>query len=227
MNNLFSTFEPGAFLEFPLNWISSVIAALVLVPLFWATGSPACAFLKTLINEVSADFKAVIKSWAIERVLIVPVTLFIYIAITNFLGLFPYVFTTSSHLVFTISLALPLWTGYTLIGWYKNPRRLLAHLVPLGTPLPLIPFIVIIELIRNIIRPLTLSVRLAANIIAGHLLMTLLGSMLLKTAPMFVTIILIGLVLLAVLETAVALIQAYVFSALRTLYVDEVNSPKL
>ena len=90
-----------------------------------------------------------------------------------------------------------------------------------GTPRALLPFIVIIETVRNVIRPGTLAVRLAANIIAGHLLLTLLGN----TGPvsnLYVTaLVLISQVALLILEIVVAIIQSYVFAALRTLYARE------
>ena len=89
------------------------------------------------------------------------------------------------------------------------------------------PFIVLIEITRNVIRPLTLSVRLAANIIAGHLLLTLLSQGA-PTVPLALLLVILStVVLLATLESAVALIQAYVFSVLRTLYLQEVNNPAL
>ncbi|KAB1728998.1 ATP synthase F0 subunit 6, partial [Klebsiella pneumoniae] len=93
----------------------------------------------------------------------------------------------------------------------KETIHALAHLVPLGTPPALMPFIVLIELIRNIIRPITLSVRLAANIIAGHLLLTLLGNQGLRANLLTLFIIIIAQVLLLVLEFSVAIIQSYVF----------------
>lgn len=102
-----------------------------------------------------------------------------------------------------------------------------AHLVPLGTPYALMPFIVLIETVRNVIRPLTLSVRLAANIVAGHLLLTLLRSQCSHISMTLISFLILALVLLATLESAVALIQAYVFGVLSTLYVAEVNSTKL
>lgn len=89
------------------------------------------------------------------------------------------------------------------------------------------PFIVIIELIRRIIRPLTLSVRLAANIVAGHLLLTLLSSQAPTGAWFPLLLVLSALLALGVLESAVAIIQAYVFRVLRTLYLREVSSPSL
>jgi F-type H+-transporting ATPase subunit a len=97
-----------------------------------------------------------------------------------------------------------------------------AHLVPQGTPSALIPFIVIIETIRNIIRPGTLAVRLSANIIAGHLLLTLLGNTGNSISIIIVSILVFVQILLLLLESAVAVIQSYVFTILRTLYSREI-----
>ena len=99
--------------------------------------------------------------------------------------------------------------------------------MPSGTPYILIPFIVLIETVRSVIRPLTLSVRLAANIVAGHLLLTLLSSQAPPSRVFLITPVILSLILLGVLESAVAIIQAYVFRVLRTLYVNEVNSSDL
>jgi F-type H+-transporting ATPase subunit a len=98
-----------------------------------------------------------------------------------------------------------------------------AHLVPQSTPAALIPFIVVIETIRNIIRPGTLAVRLAANIIAGHLLITLLGNQTASVSSYLVGILLFVQILLLILESAVATIQAYVFAVLSTLYSREIT----
>lgn len=113
--------------------------------------------------------------------------------------------------------------AFIFYGWINHTQHIFAHLVPQGTPGPLIPFIVLIETIRNVIRPGTLAVRLAANIIAGHLLLTLLG----RTGPSLsvslISILLFSQILLLILEAAVAVIQSYVFAVLRTLYAREVN----
>lgn len=95
--------------------------------------------------------------------------------------------------------------------------------MPQGTPTILIPFIVLIETIRNIIRPGTLAVRLAANIIAGHLLLTLLGNTGPNLTLVILNILLFTQILLLLLESAVSIIQSYVFAVLRTLYSSEVN----
>jgi len=99
-----------------------------------------------------------------------------------------------------------------------------AHLVPLSTPNLLIPFIVLIETISNVIRPGTLTVRLSANIIAGHLLLTLLGNQTASSNKTTLVIILIIQIILLILEIAVALIQAYVFTVLSSLYSREVTT---
>lgn len=100
-------------------------------------------------------------------------------------------------------------------------------MVPLGTPYALIPFIVLIELVRSVIRPLTLSVRLAANIVAGHLLIVLVRRPMISIRLNFIGLVLSALLLLIILELAVSFIQAYVFRTLISLYVIEVNSPNL
>merc|ERR1712212_218957 len=120
--------------------------------------------------------------------------------------------------------------GYTnLIGknsiLYKNQyNRLFAHLVPRGTPVALIPVIVVIETVRNVIRPGTLSIRLAANMVAGHLLLTLLGSQGPAARGLVILGLIVRLILLLCLELAVACIQAYVFTILRSLYLNELRT---
>ena len=152
------------------------------------------------------------------------VRFFIIVFVLNFIGLIPYVFTATRHLAITISLALPIWLGYFSINFFKNTRRSLAHLVPLGTPLPLVPFMVLIEIVRNLMRPLTLRVRLAANIVAGHLLLRLLRTPASSSGYLILSIIISFLLVIIFLELAVRLIQSYVFITLSSLYVSEVNN---
>ena len=149
---------------------------------------------------------------------------FLFILFSNFLGLLPYIFTSSRHLRFTLSLALPFWAGCILWSMVFQYKNMLVHLVPVGTPAVLIPVMVIIETIRNLIRPGALAVRLAANIVAGHLLLSLLGGQGANMGLSLLGFLLLGLVLLIVLECAVACIQAYVFTILRTLYLNELIS---
>lgn len=108
-----------------------------------------------------------------------------------------------------------------LFGWRIKNKDIFAHLVPMSTPVVLMPFMVLIERIRRVIRPLTLAIRLSANIIAGHLLITLLGNQLAEL-KMF-GLLMPTEIMLVTLEIAVSLIQAYVFSILITLYISEVR----
>jgi F-type H+-transporting ATPase subunit a len=124
----------------------------------------------------------------------------------------------------TLVLALPIWLGTMLFSIMFQYNNLLAHLVPLGTPSFLMPVIVIIETVRNVIRPITLSIRLAANIVAGHLLLTLLGSQGPRVSGTIMIILIISLILLLMLEVAVACIQSYVFTILSSLYLNELIS---
>ena len=153
--------------------------------------------------------------------------MFFFIFVNNFLGLFPYIFARRRHLSFALRIALPLWGGHIVLSWVKQPTFALAHLVPKGTPGALIRFIVLIELVRNVIRPLTLSVRLIANMTAGHLLLCLLRSNVSISRLSSSILVLSALVVLAILEIAVSLIQAYVFTLLSTLYLEEVQTKTL
>jgi len=137
----------------------------------------------------------------------------------NFLGIFPYIFTSSSHISFSIPLAFCLWVSPLIFEWGGSPGAMLVNLVPNGTPVILMPFIVAIESIRIIIRPVTLSVRLTANIVAGHLLFSLCGNGF--EGPLSISLLLVCQTMLTALELAVAVIQAYVFTVLVTLYSKE------
>merc|ERR1711878_33994 len=140
------------------------------------------------------------------------------------MGLAPYIFTRSRHISFTLTLAIPIWIGRIVFSIKNQYNRLFAHLVPSGTPVALIPVIVIIETVRNVIRPGTLSIRLAANIVAGHLLLTLLGSQGPAARGLVIITLIVSLILLLCLELAVACIQAYVFTILRSLYLNELRT---
>ena len=219
INNLFSIFDPTSSLGIPLNWLNLTLVLFLIFPSYWTLQSPFLATFKMIASSLITEFSVLLKNNKI-RILIF-ISLFFIIAHTNLLGLLAYSFTSTRHLAITLSLALPFWSGFIIYSLINNTLNFLAHLVPLGTPAPLMPFMVIIELIRNAIRPITLSVRLAANIIAGHRLLTLLRNLLPTRTLLIFGITFTGQTLLIVLETAVAIIQAYVFSILTTLYASE------
>ncbi|ACD81888.2 ATP synthase F0 subunit 6 (mitochondrion) [Anolis carolinensis] len=151
-------------------------------------------------------------------------TLMMTLSSLNMLGLLPYTFTPTTQLSFNMALAVPMWLATVMIGLRNQPTISLGHLLPEGTPLMLIPILIIIETISLFIRPLALGVRLTANITAGHLLIQLISTatfVLLPMMTMTATITFIVLLLLTGLEIAVALIQAYVFVLLLSLYLQE------
>nr|WKU84488.1 ATP synthase F0 subunit 6 [Palaeoloxodon sp.] len=152
------------------------------------------------------------------------ITLTLFIGLTNLLSLLPYSFAPTTQLTVNLSMAIPLWIGTVVLGFRYKTKMSLAHLLPQGTPTFLIPMIIIIETISLLIRPVTLAVRLTANITAGHLLIHLTGAAtltLLSIHSMTITMTFITVILLTILELAVALIQAYVFALLISLYLHE------
>nr|YP_010954762.1 ATP synthase F0 subunit 6 [Falcicornis taibaishanensis]WMW30147.1 ATP synthase F0 subunit 6 [Falcicornis taibaishanensis] len=222
MTNLFSSFDPSTSLYFPFNWLSTFLW-MIFIPLsFWLIPTRSLSFWKKILFTLHKEFKTLLGPKALGSTFIF-ISLFSLILYNNFLGLFPYIFTSTSHLVMTLTLALPLWLSFMIYGWINNTVHMLAHLVPQGTPPVLMPFMVCIETISNIIRPGTLAVRLAANMIAGHLLMTLLGNTGSSISTSLISFLLITQILLLILESAVAIIQSYVFAILSSLYSSEVT----
>lgn len=225
ISNLFSIFDPSTnILNLPLNWIRTLIGILFIPHSFWLIPNRFYLLWNNTLNKLHNEFKILLGINPITkgRTLIF-ITIFSFILFNNFLGLFPYIFTRTRHLTLSLSISLPLWLRFILYGWINNSQHIFSHIIPQGTPRILIPFIVIIETIRNIIRPGTLAVRLTANIIAGHLLITLLRETGPNSPSYFITVLLIIQILLIILESAVAIIQSYVISILRTLYSREVN----
>nr|WIA65389.1 ATP synthase F0 subunit 6 [Dremomys rufigenis rufigenis] len=152
------------------------------------------------------------------------ISLIMFIGSTNLLGLLPHSFTPTTQLSMNLGMAIPLWAGAVITGFRHKTKASLAHFLPQGTPIPLIPMLIIIETISLFIQPMALAVRLTANITAGHLLMHLIGGatlVLTSISPPTAMITFIILVLLTVLEFAVALIQAYVFTLLVSLYLHD------
>nr|YP_003456997.2 ATP synthase F0 subunit 6 [Rhynchactis macrothrix] len=151
-------------------------------------------------------------------------SLMLYLIALNMLGLLPYTFTPTTQLSLNMGLAVPLWLATVIIGLRNQPTIALGHLLPEGTPAPLIPLLVIIETISLFIRPLALGVRLTANLTAGHLLIQLIATATFVLLPLMPTVAVLTatlLFLLTSLEVLVAMIQAYVFVLLLSLYLQE------
>nr|AST23452.1 ATP synthase subunit 6 [Gobiosoma bosc] len=176
-------------------------------------------FLNRFVHQLLAPVNQPGHKWALFLA-----SLMIFLLTLNLLGLLPYTYTPTTQLSVNLGLAVPLWLATVLIGMRNQPTVALGHLLPEGTPVPLIPVLIIIETISLFIRPLALGVRLTANLTAGHLLMQLIATaayVLLSLMPTVAIITSMVLFLLTILEIAVAMIQAYVFILLLGLYLQE------
>nr|ATB18188.1 ATP synthase F0 subunit 6 [Proechimys gardneri] len=175
--------------------------------------------IKLILKQMMMIHSTKGRTWSLMLI-----TLILFIGTTNLLGLLPHSFTPTTQLSMNLGMAIPLWAGAVLLGFRHKTKMSLAHFLPQGTPIILIPMLVIIETISLFIQPMALAVRLTANITAGHLLMHLIGSatsvLFSISTPAALTTFII-LLLLTMLEFAVALIQAYVFTLLVSLYLHD------
>nr|AAL50183.1 ATP synthase 6 [Cebus capucinus] len=218
--NLFASFNMPMILGIPL------VALFILFPTMLITPS----------NNLNNNRFSSLQQWLIQLMLkqmmtnhttkgrtwsLMLLTLITFITLNNLLGITPYAFTPTTQLSLNLGMAIPLWMATVLMGLRFKTKATLAHLLPQGTPTPLIPMLIIIETISLFIQPVALAVRLTANITAGHLLMHLLGDTTLILLSIYLSssvITVIVIILLITLELGVALIQAYVFTLLVSLY---------
>nr|YP_009513864.1 ATP synthase F0 subunit 6 [Cheilopogon pinnatibarbatus]AXH38255.1 ATP synthase F0 subunit 6 [Cheilopogon pinnatibarbatus] len=159
-----------------------------------------------------------------HRWALILMSLMIFLLTLNMLGLLPYTFTPTTQLSMNMAIATPLWLATVILGMRNQPTHALGHLLPEGTPTLLIPILIIIETISLFIRPIALGVRLTANLTAGHLLIQLIATAAFQLLPIMPAVALsttVLLFLLTLLEVAVAMIQAYVFVLLLSLYLQE------
>jgi len=158
-------------------------------------------------------------------------SLFMFVLVANLLGLFPYFFTVTSHIIITAAMALAVILLVIGYGFYRHKLHFFKLFVPSGVPAVLLPFITLIEVLSFISRPLSLSIRLFANMLAGHITLkvfagfvTVLGS--LGAVGVFGAILpLLATVGLTALEFVVAALQAYVFAILTSLYLNDALHP--
>nr|QPF96622.1 ATP synthase subunit 6 [Rhinichthys osculus thermalis] len=176
-------------------------------------------FINRFTNQLMMPLNVGGHKWALLLT-----SLMVFLITINMLGLLPYTFTPTTQLSLNMGLAVPLWLATVIIGMRNQPTVALGHLLPEGTPIPLIPVLIVIETISLFIRPLALGVRLTANLTAGHLLIQLIATAVFVLLPMMPTVAILTAVvlfLLTLLEVAVAMIQAYVFVLLLSLYLQE------
>nr|UBY46695.1 ATP synthase F0 subunit 6 [Otus lettia] len=205
---LLSILFPTLLLPAPNNrWITNRLSTLQL----W--------LLNTTTKQLLTPLNKKGHKWALVLTSLMTMLLMI-----NLLGLLPYTFTPTTQLSMNMALAFPLWMATLLTGLRNQPSTSLGHLLPEGTPTPLIPALILIETTSLLIRPLALGVRLTANLTAGHLLIQLISTAVMALLPVLPAVSALTamiLLLLTILEVAVAMIQAYVFVLLLTLYLQE------
>nr|ACS37175.1 ATP synthase F0 subunit 6 [Pipa pipa] len=222
--NFFDQFMSPTLLLIPLIYVALTIPILIIT-------SPSSRWLNNrlttlqswfILNFTKQIFLPVNQSghkWALLLT-----SLMLMLMSLNLLGLLPYTFTPTTQLSLNMGFAVPLWLATVVIGLRNQPTMTLGHLLPEGTPTPLIPALIIIETISLFIRPLALGVRLTANLTAGHLLIQLIATAAFILLPMMPAVSMLTstvLFLLTLLEIAVAMIQAYVFVLLLSLYLQE------
>nr|UFA46208.1 ATP synthase F0 subunit 6 [Horornis parens] len=222
--SFFDQFSSPSLLGIPLILISMTFPALLLPSLDnrWITNRLSTLqlwFVNLITKQLMMPLDKKGHKWAL-----VLTSLMIFLLLINLLGLLPYTFTPTTQLSMNLALAFPLWLATLLTGLRNQPSISLGHLLPEGTPTPLIPALILIETTSLLIRPLALGVRLTANLTAGHLLIQLISTAtvaLFSTMPAISLLTLLVLFLLTILEVAVAMIQAYVFVLLLSLYLQE------
>nr|YP_003127099.1 ATP synthase F0 subunit 6 [Hyperoglyphe japonica]BAH97771.1 ATPase subunit 6 [Hyperoglyphe japonica] len=222
--DLFDQFQSPVWWSIPLVVVAVIVPALILP-------SPTARWLE---NRVLAAQNWSIGQFTLQVFLPVGIpghkwalilaSLMMYLTTLNLLGLLPYTFSPTAQLSINLALAFPLWLATVIIGLRNQPTQTFGHLLPEGTPMLLIPVLIIIETISLLIRPIALSVRLTANLTAGHLLIHLIAMAVAVLLPVMTVVAIptaILLLLLMLLELAVAVIQAYVFVLLLSLYLQE------
>ena len=228
LTDIFSSFDPATSSIFttlpsPVFWITNLLFLITLLSTFWLHPSAISQLIfipKQIINnQVQTTSGAHLKGFS--NILS---ALFILIISLNLTGLFPYVFSTSRHLYFTLALAFPIWLRLILSSAINAPSTFLARILPGGAPDWLNPFLVLVETLRILVRPITLSFRLAANIRAGHIVLALIGiyasSAILSSLTSFLALATIQIIYI-MFELGICIIQAYIFCLLLSLYSDD------
>nr|ARO74696.1 ATP synthase subunit 6 [Mexistrophia reticulata] len=213
MADLFSSLDGGSKYLFVLP---PLFIFLSMFTTKWLNGS--C--ISSLLLPLSVWTSPTLKSFNWTTMMLTSVFTFIFSI--NMLGLSPHTYGNTSNLMWVSAVAILFWGTFLISGIFYSPKKALAHLAPSGAPLLMMPFLIIIELISLIIRPLTLTVRLIANISAGHIVLTLITVPLNCLSGFFSTsTLLFVLIMYMLFEFFVSVIQAYIFTLLLSLYMAE------
>lgn len=206
-------------------WLNIILLFLFINFFFWLTLNRYNVFFCVLINfiyniffdNIGKENKSI--NWGIYLLFF---SLFFFIFLINYTGLISYIFRYTVHILIVIPIGFRIWFRIIIFLNYKSNKDFLIHLIPYGIPLWLAPFILIIERIRNLVRPITLSVRLIANIGAGHIIMHLIriGCVFSRSLVYFIRLSFI-ISLYILFEILISLIQSLIFFTLLILYIRE------
>lgn len=224
----------------PLGFITNISVYITLVTIFvivfylygnfkenikvngWSLSTEAIYF--TIYNMVLSQIGAIVGLFFFTLIFV----LFVYILFSNLMGLIPYNFATTSHLVSTLSMSSSIWFGVTIMGLVLHALKFFTLFAPEGTPLALVPLLALIELISYIAKGLSLGIRLGANLISGHLLLLILAGFGFLALSGNIEILVIGgpiaialITVISGLELAIAGIQSYVYSILTSSYIKD------
>jgi F-type H+-transporting ATPase subunit a len=225
--DIFSTFDPQVSRTlFPIKTIFLIltpIRVVILTASLFPNNSRLSSVYTSTLDIMYSQLSRTLSS-SLKGITFIVCSIFILIISLNLIGLIPYCFSISSHLIMTLSVGLPLWLRLIISRFIFKPKASTAHFLPDGAPDWLNPFLVLIESSRVLVRPLTLSFRLAANITAGHIVLSLLG-IYLSAALFSSTLSRLFLLLVSsfyiLFEVAICMIQAYIFCLLISLYRDD------
>lgn len=173
-----------------------------------------------MVNFIRNLLKDNIGSESSDKFFPIVFSLFMFVLFCNILGMLPYSFTVTSHIIVTFALALFVFLLVTIYGFYKHGLHFMSILVPNGTPTAMVPLLFAIELITYFARPISLSIRLAANMMAGHVMLKVIASFVIALG-LFGFVPFILLMLLIGFEIFVAVLQAYIFTVLTCVYLND------
>jgi len=227
--DIFTSFDPCIYLDYKIFtfrfWVSILIRLLVIIERYWMSYNSLFwvifRFLRIMSDQAGRTFSINLKGF---RSLII--SLFIIIILVNLISLMPYRFRFSSHLVFRLTYSLPLWMLLVISSISYSWRYFVANLLVGGAPTLLNPFLVIVDTISTLVRSITLSVRLSANIRAGHIVLGLITAYAcyymwgIYCLAIFLFLLMVG-VGYCLFEVGVCLIQSYIFSLLLRLYSND------
>nr|YP_010688065.1 ATP synthase F0 subunit 6 [Torix tukubana]WBR65246.1 ATP synthase F0 subunit 6 [Torix tukubana] len=226
--DIFSSFDSYEFNSLSIMKNTVLLSTMIylftsLITSFWVENNRLNSILTYPVNLMYNQLNRT-QSIKIKGYTVIVSTLFIMIVFLNLTGMIPYSFSISTHLILTLSMGLPMWLVIISSSMFKHKKKFIANMLPDGAPDWLNPFLVLIETISIMVRPLTLSFRLAANMSAGHIVLSLLGiyssvainSFLLSS----ITLLLMSMAYI-LFEFAICLIQAYIFCLLLSLYTDD------